>query len=258
MGAALSSFVGAVGSAKDLMRLMVKMCDVFNKPPDRDSMGDCRKVGCNRDRLIKEAQQHMGVDAVNHYNFIFCGITKGGKSTLINAIRGVKPSDAGAAAVGINEVTQDVHCYDYPGLARVKLYDAPGAGTQSHPAATYFTDKKLYAFDCIFLIYDGSFLESCKQILDEAHAWGKPVAFLRTKADRLLDDVMYNNGIDDEQVAKQHLHLQIQDAFQCKVVALYGPHHLFLISARQLRLARFDEVAFFEYIRHAAARREST
>ena len=126
------------------------------------------------------------------------------------------------------------------------------------PAATYFTDKKLYAFDCIFLIYDGSFLESCKQILDEAHAWGKPVAFLRTKADRLLDDVMYNNGIDDEQIAKQHLHLQIQDAFQCKVVAPYGPHHLFLISARQLRLARFDEVAFFEYIRHAAARREST
>ena len=93
--------------------------------------------------------------------------------------------------------------YDYLGLARVKLYDAPGAGTQSHPAATYFTDKKLYAFDCIFLIYDGSFLESCKQILEEAHAWGKAVAFLRTKADRLSDDVMYNSGIDDEQTVKE-------------------------------------------------------
>ncbi|KAL3135164.1 hypothetical protein ABBQ38_006255 [Trebouxia sp. C0009 RCD-2024] len=69
---------------------------------------------------------------------------------------------------------------------------------------------------------------------------------------------MYNNGIDDEQIAKQHLNVQIQDAFQRKVVALNGPHHLFVISARQLRLARFDDVAFFEYIRHAAARREST
>jgi len=86
----------------------------------------------------------------------------------------------------------------------------------------------------------------------------KPVAFLRTKADRLLDDVMYNSGIDDEQTAKQHLYVQIQDAFQRKVVAPYGPHQLFLISARQLRLARFDEIAFFEYIRHAAARRQFT
>ena len=67
MGAALSSFVGAVGSVKDLMRLMVKMCDVFNKPPDRDGVGNHRNIGHNRDRLIKEAQQHMGMDAVNHY-----------------------------------------------------------------------------------------------------------------------------------------------------------------------------------------------
>ena len=82
--------------------------------------------------------------------------------------------------------------------------------------------------------------------------------FCAPKADRLLDDIMYNSGIDDEQTATQHLYVQIQDAFQRKVVATYGPHHLFMISARQLRLARFDEIAFFEYIRHAAARRQST
>ena len=258
MGAALSTFVGAIGSVKELVQVMVKMCDAFNKPPDRDAMGNSPQVGQNRDRLIKEAQQQMGMDAVHNYNFIFCGPTKVGKSTLINAIRGVKPNDAGAAGVGISEVTQDVRCYEYLGLPRVKLYDAPGAGTRSHPAATYFMDKKLYAFDCIFLMYDGSFLDSCRQILEHAHTWGKPVAFLRTKADRLLDDVMYNTGVDDEQVAKQQLNAQVQNAFQQHVVAYHGPHHLFLISARQLRLAGFDEVAFFEYIRRAAASRQST
>ena len=258
MGSALSTFVGAIGSVKESIHVMAKMCDVFHKPPEHDSMGNGPKVGHNRDRLITEAQQQMGMDAVRDYNFIFCGPTKVGKSTLINAIRGVKPNDAGAAGVGISEVTQDVRCYQYVGLPRVKLYDAPGAGTRSHPAATYFMDKKLYAFDCIFLMYDGSFLESCRQILEHAHAWAKPVAFLRTKADRLLDDVMYNTGVDDEQVAKQQLHAQVQNAFQHQVVAYHGPHHLFLISARQLRLAGFDEVAFFEYIRRAAASRQFT
>ncbi len=73
MGHALSTFVGAVGSVKDLMQLMVNMCDAFNKPPNRDGMGNRKNIGHNRDRWIKEAQQHMGMDAVNHYNFIFCG-----------------------------------------------------------------------------------------------------------------------------------------------------------------------------------------
>ncbi|DBA72283.1 hypothetical protein WJX79_005537 [Trebouxia sp. C0005] len=258
MGSALSTFVGAIGSVKELIQVMVKVCDVFNKPPDHDGMGNAPKVGQNRDRLIKEAQQQMGMDAVHDYNFIFCGPTKVGKSTLINAIRGVKPNDKDAAQVGISEVTQDVRCYEYPGLPRVKLYDAPGAGTRSHPSATYFMDKNLYAFDCIFLMYDGSFLDCCRHILEEAHTWGKPVAFLRTKADRLLEDVMYNSGVDDEQLAKQQLHAQVQTAFQQQVVAYHGPHHLFLISARHLRLAGFDEVAFFEYIRQAAASRQST
>ena len=121
MGSALSTFVGAIGSVKELIQVMVKMCDVFNKPPDHDGMGNAPKVGQNRDRLIKEAQQQMGMDAVHDYNFIFCGPTKVGKSTLINAIRGVKPNDKDAAQVGISEVTQDVRCYEYLGLPRVKL-----------------------------------------------------------------------------------------------------------------------------------------
>ena len=93
-------------------------------------MGNAPKVGQNRDRLIKEAQQQMRMDAVQDYNFILCGPTKIGNSTLINAIRGVKPNKC-AAQVGISEVTQDVRCYEYLGLPRVKLHDAPGAGTKS-------------------------------------------------------------------------------------------------------------------------------
>ena len=100
MGSALSTFVGAIGSVKELIRVMVKMCDVFNKPRDHDGMSNAPKVGQNRDRLIKEAHQQMGMDAVSYYNFIFCGPTKVGKSTLINAIRGVKPNDKDAAQVG--------------------------------------------------------------------------------------------------------------------------------------------------------------
>ena len=49
MGSALSTFVGAVGSVKELIHVMVKMCDVFNKPPDHDGMGNAPKVGQNRD-----------------------------------------------------------------------------------------------------------------------------------------------------------------------------------------------------------------
>ena len=52
MGHALSTFVGAVASVKDFIQLMVNLCDAFNKPPDRDGVGNHKTIVHNRDRLI--------------------------------------------------------------------------------------------------------------------------------------------------------------------------------------------------------------
>jgi predicted GTPase len=121
------------------------------------------------------------------------GHVKAGKSSLINAflrmkdsaegssstggplwglamtrsVKGFNPHlsslSAGAAKVGVSETTQEVHKYDY---LCATLYDMPGAGTSSHPAATYYKDKHLAAFNAIILVSDTMTEADCQVIKD--------------------------------------------------------------------------------------------
>ena len=56
------------------------------------------------EELIREAQECLGLDAVNHYNICVCGPSGVGKSSFINGIRGLRASDPGAARVSTSAV----------------------------------------------------------------------------------------------------------------------------------------------------------
>jgi len=67
-------------------------------------------------------------------NVAITGNSGTGKSSLNNALRGLKPRDDGAAAVGVKETTLDPHGYDFePAGPEMRLWDLPGAGTPKFP-----------------------------------------------------------------------------------------------------------------------------
>ncbi len=75
-----------------------------------------------------------------------------GKSTTINALRGIADDDlANAARVNEVETTMAPTQYQHPTIPKLCLWDIPGAGTMQHPIQTYFDDKGLLAFDCLVL-----------------------------------------------------------------------------------------------------------
>jgi putative ribosome biogenesis GTPase RsgA len=51
--------------------------------------------------MIEGARRDHGMDVVNHYNFGVSGLSGVGKSSLINAIRGILDTDPGAAPVSL-------------------------------------------------------------------------------------------------------------------------------------------------------------
>ncbi len=63
-----------------------------------------------------------------------------GKSTLINALRGIEKGEEGYAPVGAYETTLKIEPYYFkPGQADYcVLWDVPGWGTISVPSANYF------------------------------------------------------------------------------------------------------------------------
>jgi len=94
----------------------------------------------------------------NLLHFAVSGPSGSGKSSLINAFRGLRKKDRGAAQVGVVETTTAVARYPdprtEPPYPRFVWYDVPGAGTAKIPAWQYFNQQGLFIFDFIILVYD--------------------------------------------------------------------------------------------------------
>jgi ABC-type glutathione transport system ATPase component len=96
-------------------------------------------------------------------HFAVCGPSGSGKSSLINAFRGLKNGEEGTAEVSNDETTLEVTRYQDPRkempYPRFVWCDIPGAGTIEISAWQYFNQQGLFIFDFIILVYGGV----CKQ-----------------------------------------------------------------------------------------------
>ena len=91
-------------------------------------------------------------------HFAICGNSGSGKSSLINAFRGLANFDPGAAPTGVIETTTSITRYPDPHNelphSRFIWFDIPGAGTLNVPGWQYFNEQGLFIFDIIILVYD--------------------------------------------------------------------------------------------------------
>jgi chemotaxis protein histidine kinase CheA len=136
------------------------------------------------------------------FHFAIAGVSGSGKSSLINALRGLRSKDAGAAAVGIVETTQEVTRYpDRNPNHPFVWYDIPGAGTLNHHDWQYFNKQGLYIFDCITVLFDNRFTMIDIAILRNCARWKIPSYIVRSKSDHHIENVMKslpNYDSDDE------------------------------------------------------------
>jgi GTP-binding protein EngB required for normal cell division len=136
-------------------------------------------------------------------HFAIAGVSGTGKSSLINAFRGLANRDPGAAKTGIVETTSEVTRYRDPDVDRPFVwYDIPGAGTLVHQDWQYFNDKGLYIFDCIIVLFDNRFTSIDIAILKNCARWNIPSYIVRSKSDQHINNVMkgladYDSDDDD-------------------------------------------------------------
>ncbi|KAF8836166.1 hypothetical protein BDN67DRAFT_984122 [Paxillus ammoniavirescens] len=110
------------------------------------------------------------------FHFAVAGVAGGGKSSLINAFRGLRNRDTtlGAAPTGVTETTLAISRLPDPNKENPFVwYDIPGAGTMKIKDWQYFNEQGLYVFDCIIVVFDSRFtmtdiatLVNCKRGYD--------------------------------------------------------------------------------------------
>ena len=135
----------------------------------------------------------------DRFHFAVAGISGSGKSSLVNAFRGLRSSDTGAAAVGATETTLQMARYpDANPESAFVWYDIPGAGTIKCRNWQYFNDQGLYVFDCIIVLFDNRFTMTDIAILVNARRFNIPTYIVRSKADQHIRNVMMDMGYDSE------------------------------------------------------------
>ena len=133
------------------------------------------------------------------FHFAVAGISGSGKSSLVNAFRGLRSQDAGSAAVGVAETTLQMARYPDPNPENPFVwYDIPGAGTLKCRDWQYFNEQGLYVFDFIIVLFDNRFTMTDIAILLNARRFNIPTYIVRSKSDQHIRNIMREKGYDSE------------------------------------------------------------
>ncbi|KAG2135746.1 interferon-inducible GTPase-domain-containing protein [Suillus bovinus] len=135
----------------------------------------------------------------DRFHVAVAGMAGGGKSSLINAFRGLRNIDIGAAATGTNETTTDItRCPDPNAEYPYVWYDVPGAGTLEIPHWQYFNVQGLYIYDCIIVLFNDRFTEIDIAILNNCRHFEIPAYIVRSKADQHIRNIIKDMGYDSD------------------------------------------------------------
>nr|XP_060639873.1 interferon-inducible GTPase 5-like isoform X1 [Anolis sagrei ordinatus] len=115
------------------------------------------------------------------------GESGSGKSSFINAIRGLGDEDEGSAPTGVVETTREPTPYPHPKHPNVTMWDLPGIGTPDFQSSTYLEQVNLSRYDFFFLIASERFKANHAMLANEIKEQGKHFYFVRSKVDADLE-----------------------------------------------------------------------
>lgn len=121
-------------------------------------------------------------------NIAITGESGAGKSTFVNAFRGIDNRDEGAAPTGCEGTTTMVTKYPHPKYPNVTLWDLPAIGTINFPVDEYKKHVGLEEFDFFIIISDTRFRENDAKLAQEIQKMRKKFYFVRSKIDHNLNN----------------------------------------------------------------------
>uniref|UniRef100_A0A672K0Y6 IRG-type G domain-containing protein n=1 Tax=Sinocyclocheilus grahami TaxID=75366 RepID=A0A672K0Y6_SINGR len=116
------------------------------------------------------------------------GESGSGKSTFVNAFRGLGDEGEGSAKIDVVETTIKPEVYPHPKYDNVKVWDLPGIGTQNFKAGEY---SKLVQFEY-------RFRECHTQLVEEIKRMGKKFYFVRSQIDNSIRAEKRKTNFDEK------------------------------------------------------------
>ncbi|XP_038652012.1 interferon-inducible GTPase 5-like [Scyliorhinus canicula] len=123
-----------------------------------------------------------------------------GKSTLINALRGLDVNHADAAPTGVVETTMKLTPYPHPTLPNVTYWDFPGVASINFPVKQSLKQTNFSQYDFGLIVCAERFSEHDKLLATKMKEAGKSIFFVRSKIDQSIQNESRKHGYNKEKV----------------------------------------------------------
>ncbi|XP_051249478.1 interferon-inducible GTPase 5-like isoform X1 [Dicentrarchus labrax] len=140
----------------------------------------------NQALAVAKIQEYFDLQNNIPLNIAITGETGSGKSTFVNAFRGIDSEDEEAAPTDCVETISEVTPYPHPKYPNVTLWDLPGIGSTKFPADKYLELVEFEKFDFFIIISDTRFRENDWKLAQEIQKIGKKFYYVRSKIDNDL------------------------------------------------------------------------
>ncbi|XP_048190102.1 T-cell-specific guanine nucleotide triphosphate-binding protein 2-like [Perognathus longimembris pacificus] len=156
------------------------------------------------------------------------GESGAGKSSLINALRGLGHEEEGSARVGVVETTMKKTPYQHPKYLNVIFWDLPGTGTLEFSPESYLETVQFSQYDFFLLVSSSRFTHNDAMLAQKITEMGKNFYFLRSKVD---SDLYNEQRTKPKSFQKERVLQQIRDNCLENLSSLGVPDPcIFLIS----------------------------
>uniref|UniRef100_A0A8B9KMM9 IRG-type G domain-containing protein n=1 Tax=Astyanax mexicanus TaxID=7994 RepID=A0A8B9KMM9_ASTMX len=171
-------------------------------------------------------------------NIAVTGESGSGKSTIINAFRGLGDEDEGSAPTDVVETTMKPTAYPYTKYPNVKLWDLPGIGTPNFKAEEYLKQVEFQRYDFFIIIASDRFRECHAHLAAEIVKLKKRFYFVRSKIDSNISAEKRKKTFDEQNTLDK---IRNDCTRGLKRIGVDSPV-VFLISGHYLALYDFNHL----------------
>ncbi|XP_048117774.1 interferon-inducible GTPase 5-like isoform X1 [Alosa alosa] len=152
------------------------------------------------DAAVKKVKED--IDTLDHVtlNIGVTGNTGAGKSSFVNAIRGLSNDDEGAADTGVTETTMTPTPYPHPTMPNVTIWDLPGIGTPNFKAKMYLSDVHFERYDFFIILTSERFKENDINLAKAIKQKKRLFYFIRSKIDNDINAENRRRDFNEERL----------------------------------------------------------